>query len=131
MAYQIDLTQVGGYLSEKGVLRIYGKDAKERMVCFANKPVMDILKEYRQRFRDWIETGTLFFYNRLGHRLSEQSVRFMTFVTLLLEEDVDIRYIQQILGHSSITTTQIYTHVTMEKQRCILTEHHPRNGLGV
>ena len=40
-----------------------------------------------------------------------------TFATLLLEEDVDIRYIQQILGHSSITTTQIYTHVDNENLR--------------
>ncbi|MNL80288.1 Tyrosine recombinase XerD [compost metagenome] len=50
-----------------------------------------------------------------------------TFATMLLEEDVDIRYIQQILGHSSIITTQIYTHVTANKQREILTNKHPRN----
>jgi integrase/recombinase XerD len=54
-----------------------------------------------------------------------------TFATLLLEEDVDIRFIQQILGHSSITTTQIYTHVAMQKQKLILTERHPRNRLEV
>jgi len=50
-----------------------------------------------------------------------------SFATLLLEEDVDIRYIQKMLGHSSIQTTQIYTQVTMEKQRQILTTKHPRN----
>jgi integrase/recombinase XerD len=54
-----------------------------------------------------------------------------TFATLLLEEDVDIRYIQRMLGHSSILTTQIYTHVTVEKQRQILTLKHPRNRLAV
>ena len=52
-----------------------------------------------------------------------------SFATLLLEEDVDIRYIQQMLGHSSITTTQIYTHTSIEKQRSILTDKHPRNKL--
>lgn len=52
-----------------------------------------------------------------------------TFVTLLLEEDVDIRYIQHMLGHSSITTTQIYTHVNLTKQRNILITKHPRNRL--
>jgi len=52
-----------------------------------------------------------------------------SFATLLLEEDVDIRYIQRMLGHSSIQTTQIYTQVTSEKQRQILTLKHPRNKM--
>jgi integrase/recombinase XerD len=52
-----------------------------------------------------------------------------SFATLLLEEDVDIRYIQRMLGHSSIQTTQIYTQVTLEKQRQILTAKHPRNRI--
>ena len=52
-----------------------------------------------------------------------------SFATLLLEEDVDVRYIQRMLGHSSIQTTQIYTQVTTEKQRQILTTKHPRNKI--
>lgn len=135
---------------DQGMMRIYGKGAKERMLYLANQAVLDALRDYYALFGDWIKTGEFVFYNRMGRRLSEQSVRFMiqryveaagltehitphmfrhTFATLLLEEDVDIRYIQQILGHSSITTTQIYTHVAMEKQRCILTNRHPRNRL--
>lgn len=136
----------------QGILRIYGKGAKERMVYIANQSVLDALGDYQTLFLENIDGGELFFYNRLGRRLSEQSVRFMiryyanragvsehitphmfrhTFATMLLEEDVDIRYIQQILGHSSITTTQIYTHVAMQKQKWILTERHPRNRLVV
>lgn len=137
---------------EQGILRIYGKGSKERMIYLANRAVLDALWEYVEEFQAWITAGEFFFYNRQGHRLSEQSVRFMicryakqsgvtehitphmfrhTFATMLLEEDVDIRYIQQILGHSSITTTQIYTHVAMQKQKYILTERHPRNRLVV
>ena len=52
-----------------------------------------------------------------------------TFATLLLEEDVDVRYIQSLLGHSSIATTQIYTHVNPSKQRQILQTKHPRRRI--
>lgn len=90
--------------------------------------------------------------NRLKRRLSEQSVREMinkyakiagiclhitphmfrhSFATYLLKEDVDIRYIQHMLGHSSIQTTEIYTHVSMRKQKDILVNKHPRNGVVV
>ena len=54
-----------------------------------------------------------------------------TFATSLLEADVDIRYIQEMLGHSSINVTQIYTHVATAKQCDILRTKHPRNGFAV
>lgn len=135
-----------------GVIRIYGKGAKERIIQIGNPDVRTAVQRYSEAFSNQIqETGWLF-VNRLGNQLSDQSVRNMinsyvtqagieqhitphmfrhTFATVLLEEDVDIRYIQQLLGHSSIMTTQIYTHVTSKKQRDILTTKHPRNRIVV
>lgn len=54
-----------------------------------------------------------------------------SFATYLMEADVNIRYIQKILGHSSITITQIYTYVAMEKEREILRTKHPQNVMKV
>ena len=130
------------------IIKIYGKGSKERLIQICNKNVQRLLDEYKNT----LTNNKYFFANRLHKRLSEQSVRNMinnysiqsgvtlhitphmfrhSFATLLLEEDVDIRYIQQMLGHSSITTTQIYTHISINKQKNILTEKHPRNKLDI
>lgn len=127
---------------------IYGKGAKERILQIGNPEVIAALKLYQESFQEDIASCGYFFVNRLKQRLSTQSVRFMinhyaklagisqhitphmfrhSFATLLLEQDVDIRYIQKMLGHSSISTTEIYTHVSNTKQKDILVHKHPRN----
>lgn len=133
-------------LHDKNVL-IYGKGAKERRIQLGNDDVIRILTQYKAAFATRFQDYSYFFINQSGRSLSDQSVRRMinkytalaaiemhitphmfrhTFATSLLEADVDIRYIQEMLGHSSIHVTEIYTHVTMSKQRDILVTKHPR-----
>lgn len=128
-----------------GIIRIFGKGSKERVMCVSNEEIVKLICEYlkaRKHNSEYILT------NRLGNRLSEQSIRNMvneyakavnaplhitphmfrhTFATALHDEDVDIQYIQQFLGHSSITTTQIYSHISTNKIKNILENKHPRN----
>lgn len=130
-------------------LLIYGKGAKERRMQIGSDDVICILNEYKREFLPQIQACKHFFVNQSGRPLSDQTVRRMirkycalsaielhitphmfrhTFATCLLEADVDIRYIQEMLGHSSINITEIYTHVAMSKQRDILANKHPRKG---
>lgn len=129
-----------------GCIYIMGKGSKERVIQVVNPEVLTLLRRYaRLTCPEWNEA---FFRNRRGGRLSEQSVRRIlcnyakmlgapmrvtphmirhTLATQLLDADVDIRCIQHLLGHSSIQTTQIYTHVAEAKQRDMLLRKHPRN----
>lgn len=135
-------------LTEFNIL-IYGKGSKERCLQVGNSDVQCVLNEYYSEFQSEIAGCGYFFVNQCGRPLSDQAVRRMikyyssiagvdlhitphmfrhTFATGLLDADVDIRYIQEMLGHSSISVTQIYTHVSMTKQMDILTSKHPRNN---
>ncbi len=128
-------------------IQVNGKRSRERIIQICSPEIITVLEEIIELFHPSGSGFSYFFINRLGHRLSPQSVRFMikkyaqlsnikkpitphmfrhTFATLLLEEGVDIRYIQQLLGHSTITTTQIYTHISNPKQQEILAAFHPR-----
>ena len=134
-----------------GIFLIKGKGSKERYMQIENREVQKAIEEYYSLFQDKIGQQEYFFLNKWGNRLSEQAVRIMlrkhvekagipahltphmfrhAFATLL-EEDVDIRYIQKMLGHSSIVTTQIYTYVAVEKQKEILRLKHPRNKMRI
>ncbi len=131
-----------------GTILIYGKGAKERRIQIGNEDVLNILRKYHAEFYMEIMNSQYFFTNQSGNAVSDQAIRRMiqkysslagielhitphmfrhTFATSLLEADVDIRYIQEMLGHSSINITEIYTHVATAKQRDILTTKHPRN----
>lgn len=138
-------------LQDKNIL-IYGKGRKERKIQIGNNDVIRILEKYKAAFLEKMQSSSHFFVNQSGSPLSDQSVRRMinkytaiasiemhitphmfrhTFATSLLEADVDIRYIQEMLGHSSINITEIYTHITVAKQRNILATKHPRKDFHI
>ena len=138
-------------LQDKNIL-IYGKGGKERKIQIGNNDVIEALEKYKTAFLEDMQGGSHFFVHQSGTPLSDQSVRRMinkytaiasiemhitphmfrhTFATSLLEADVDIRYIQEMLGHSSINITEIYTHVALSKQRDILTTKHPRKDFHI
>lgn len=130
-------------LSEKS-LRISGKGNRERTAFLINLSVVDIFEKYlRRRYKLKLATDSLFVNSR-GNRLSEQGVSYIlkqmcknlstrvkvtphvlrhTAATLLLQNGVDIRLVQEFLGHSSIATTQRYTHVTKHHLKSVLQEH--------
>ena len=135
-----------------GLIRIMGKGGKERYIQIASQDILNILKKYYVQNISSIKKSGFFFTNNRGTRYTEQSIRLMlkkysklagieriitphmfrhSFATYLIEEGVDISYVQRILGHSSIKTTQIYIYVAAKKQAEILREMHPRNRMNI
>ncbi len=150
--YEISNIRVENINLNSGLIRIMGKGGKERYIQISNTAVLDILRKYYAENEPEIKKSGYFFINNRGNRYTEQSIRFMlkkytlkagiqrtitphmfrhSFATYLIEEGVDVSCVQQILGHSSIKTTQIYIHVAAKKQADILRELHPRNNMNI
>ena len=135
-------------LSNK-TLHIIGKGKKERILFLGDQTTFNLLETYINKTGN--EPNDFLFPGKHSPKpLSEQSVRLIlkriveqnslsrtitphmfrhSFATMLLDNDVDIRYIQQILGHSSISVTQIYTHVSHSKQKEILSSFNPVSAI--
>jgi integrase/recombinase XerD len=132
---------------EAGFIRIVGKGSKERVVP-VNQRAMDKVNQYisdsrqaflKSRYSEYLfVTGrgapmtrqrfwqTIKVYGKqLGIELSPHIMRH-SFATHLLEGGADLRSLQKMLGHSDISTTQIYTKVTMDRVKKVYREHHPR-----
>ncbi len=129
---------------------VLGKGKRERVIPLCDQETVQALAEYRNQYTEFLKAESVFFRNRDKHPLSTQSVRQLikkyqkqanipedatphmfrhTIATLLLENGVDIRNIQTLLGHSSLAVTEIYTHVSLSAQRIALGKKHPRSGL--
>ncbi len=130
-----------------GRLKIRGKGNRERIIPICEGITRNVLIEYQTLRRRHHRDCPYFFVNSRGVRLSEQSIRNTlrrcckevkignnvtphvmrhSIATILLENGVDTRYIQFFLGHSSISTTQIYVKVNEEAHGRVIREFHPR-----
>lgn len=146
-----DLKKDAVNLYDKEIL-IHGKGNKERILHLTEAVTVDALKKYALLFSEDLENSDYFFLNKFKNPLSPQSVRNMinhltdsasismhitphmfrhSFATGLVNQNVDIRCIQEILGHSSIRTTEIYTYVDLSKQKSILETKNPRKFLHI
>lgn len=131
-------------------VRIKGKGRKERLVPISAKAVKELKLWFIDRDRMNIKPGEedFVFLNRRGAHLTRTMILIMikrcaeaagiektvsphtlrhSFATALLKGGADLRAIQMMLGHESISTTEIYTHVDMTTLRQEILEHHPRN----
>ncbi len=138
-------------LNDSGLkLLVKGKGRKERILQITTPELLHLVQTYCNVFSKEIQEQGAILFNQRGRPLSPQSVRRIinkyldrigesshvtphmfrhTFATSLLEAGMDIRYIQSLLGHSSISTTQIYTHVSAKQQTLLLAEKHPRGKM--
>lgn len=131
-------------------LHIIGKGNRERILFIENQQVIKALEDYLYLRRATNVELPYVFITRGREQMSTQGVRNLvakyaekaglekhvtphvfrhSFASLLLESGVDIKYIQDFLGHSTISTTQIYLHVSDEQKRRILATSHPRSQM--
>jgi integrase/recombinase XerD len=132
-----------------GFVRAVGKGSKERIIPLGKK-AREAVQKYLLKARPQLlknQTNDILFLSRLGKKISRQSlwsvIKFYarranikktikphtmrhTFATHLLEHGADLRSVQEMLGHSDISTTQIYTHVDKERLKSVHKQFHPR-----
>ena len=128
-----------------GWLKVQGKGSRERMVPLGKEAIKWLNRYLRER--EGVRKDSPLFCNRYGERISRQSCWKIikkyariaginkvisphtlrhSFATHLLSRDADLRSVQELLGHVSISTTQIYTHITQERLIKIYKKYHPR-----
>lgn len=134
----------------RGVIKVNGKGSKQRILPIPNGNITMMLSSFIELRTQQKDELKFLFKNRLDKRLDTQSIRAIihkysvkanlrkritphvfrhTVATMLLENGTDIRFVQTFLGHSSILTTQLYTHASEAAQRKAIVLNHPINSL--
>lgn len=129
-------------------VRVIGKGRKERVVPVTPQAV-EAIRDYHKARRGTPAAGTALFTNDKGERLSRRTIQRVvkkalelvtqqkkksphvlrhTFATHMLDGGADIRAIKELLGHASLSTTQVYTHVSKEHLLSVYRQAHPRSG---
>ncbi len=130
-----------------GVIKVLGKGSKERIVPIGEPALQAIRRYVDKRNGENVKDKDAVFLNKSGSRLTDRSVRRVvdkyirtcsivehisphslrhSFATHLLDRGADLRSVQELLGHMNLSTTQIYTHVTMERLKAVYDKAHPR-----
>ncbi|MBN2536705.1 tyrosine recombinase XerC [candidate division WOR-3 bacterium] len=130
------------------ILRVKGKGGKERLVPLGSH-ARDALRAYLEQPDRQRRAGPALFLNPRGNRLSARSVQTIVrhcladiaeetarhphalrhaFATHLLERGADLKSVQELLGHASLSSTQVYTHLSVERLRKVYDRAHPRSG---
>jgi len=137
---------LGGVDFISGVIKVFGKGRKERITPIGDSAA-NVIRRYVDNRGPDVKQRDALFLNKSGGRLTDRSVRRIvdkyikkcsivekisphslrhSFATHLLDRGADLRSVQELLGHMNLSTTQIYTHVTMERLKDVYDRAHPR-----
>ncbi len=139
--------RIGDVDFSQGVLRVFGKGKKERMVPVTPE-ALEAIRDYLFNRASSRERGSALFTNLRGGRLTTRAVEYIleetvkaagifrkvtphmlrhSFATHFLGNGLNLRYLQSMLGHSNLSTTEIYTHLSVEELKKVYRQSHPGN----
>ena len=147
---EVSALDIEDFVISESVFRVKGKGGRDRLAFVVDEQTLRIQREHFEMRSQLTSECRALFLNASGERLSTQGIANIisqfrkdagierhitphmlrhTVATLLLRNGVDIRVVQEFLGHASIATTQRYTHVTKEHLVQVLRDRHPSLGL--